>query len=246
MIGSIYSILRKLKRSNIPVLRPLINQAYYDPQMVILPLKTLDYVVVDDFKFHANDQIDSLQRVAGNPWFRNIRSTDIVLDIGANIGAVTIPLAKIAKMVYAVEPLFMAELSGNVVLNRLNNIQIIPFGMGNNGSAHVEFSSKAGDVPLVTFKDIVKGIGHIDFIKVDCEGYEWELEPTWFSGIREIRFEFHIRRGSVKEDRIKLLKWLSWLDANQYQTEITYGANPGPCVPFKECVLVNASRDGIR
>jgi len=57
---------------------------------------------VDGCAFNASNHMDSIQGVKGNPWFNNIRRDDVVLDIGANIGAITIPLAKKAKKVCAV------------------------------------------------------------------------------------------------------------------------------------------------
>ena len=54
--------------------------------------------------------------------WNDLRSTDIVLDIGAHVGMITIRLAKTAKSVFAVEPLFTDELEGNVALNELHNV----------------------------------------------------------------------------------------------------------------------------
>ena len=237
----VYKLASKLKRSNF-LGRELVNEMYYDPSTIILKLQDLDYVVVDDCKFYANDQIDSLQRVKGNPWFRNVRHEDIVLDIGANIGAITIPLAKIAQYVHSVEPLFTKELRRNVYLNNLENVRIHDMAIGKDGIARmVEFSSRRKVVSSVSFTELRKRIPKIDFLKMDCEGCEWNIEPSEVEGIRELRIEFHIRRGHKREDNKRLVVWEKWLVDNGYNYDVDYGASPVRCVPFSDCVLVNAT-----
>lgn len=241
MLGTVYSLIRRLKQSNFPG-HGLVNQMYYDPEAIILRLESLDYVAVDSCKFHANDQIDSLQRIDGNPWFRNIRPDDVVLDIGANIGAIAIPLAKKAEHVYAVEPLFFKELRDNVELNGLINVTILPFGIAPTaGFRAFEFSSRSGGARTISFAELKEWTGHIDFLKMDCEGCEWGIESGEMEGIRELRIEFHIRRGHKRADQARLERWKQWLTDSNYTYTVDYGASPKPCVPFSDCVLVNAS-----
>lgn len=238
-----YGLLRKLKRSNLLGLHKYINLMYYDPKYVQVLMRNLDYVVVDDCKFYISDQIDSIQRVKGNPWFANIRPTDVVLDIGANIGAITIPLAKIAKKVYAVEPLFADELKRNVKLNDLKNVEIIEYGIScRSGVSYVEFGPRRRTVLMLTLQAIRDRVGLADFIKIDCEGCEWEIKPEELGLPRELRIEFHIRRGHEKQDYKRLNDWYVWLAGKNYKFSLEYGAQPGPCVPFKECILLNASK----
>lgn len=54
-------------------------------------------------------------------------ATGLVLDVGANIGALTVPLAKVAKHVIAVEPQpWIADvLTANVAVNCLQNVDIV-------------------------------------------------------------------------------------------------------------------------
>lgn len=242
---NIYSLLRKVKRSNLLGLRKYVNLMWYDPTRVILPLQFIDFVEVDGCRFIANDQIDSLQRVNGNEWFANIRPTDIGMDIGANIGAITIPLAKAATWVWAIEPLFYNELEANVKLNSLNNVTVMRCGLdGGNNTKHIEFSSKEGDsvvMPFATIKELVNE--QIDWLKIDCEGYEWNIKPEELAGIREIRAELHIRRKSDKHDRQCAKEWIKWLKANDYAVKVDYGAKPPFSVPFSDCMLLIASKN---
>lgn len=244
MLGIIYSIARRFKRSSkFPALRTLLNSMYYNPRMVTIKMSNFDFIEVDDCKFYVNDQIDSIQRVYSNPWFANMRPDDIALDIGANIGAITIPLARAVKKVYAVEPLFVEELRQNITLNKLNNIQIMEHGIGQyNKEQHYEFSSKAGIASSIPFNLLMTRIGKVDFIKIDGEGCEWDIEPKQLKGIREIRIEFHIRREHHSQDKQSLNKWLEWLRKEDYKYTLERGDDISPCVPFSECLILNATR----
>lgn len=240
---NIYSLLRKVKRSNLLGLRNYVNLLYYDTNFVQLAVKSVDFVEVDGCRFAVNDQIDSLMRVNGNEWFSNIRPTDIAVDIGANIGAVTIPVAKQAKLVQAFEPLFYAELRSNIKLNSLENVIVYAAGLSDkNETTMIEFSSKSGMSNLITFDGIKNLVPHIDWLKIDCEGYEWCIKPEQLAGIREIRAELHIRRKSDKADRECANGWINWLKSNGYNLKIDYGAKPPFSVPFSDCMLIIASK----
>ncbi len=242
---NIYSIMRSVKKSKaFSRIRPYLNLLYYDPDNVIINKHNLDTVSVDGFSFHMSDQIDSLQRVIHNPWFEGVRDTDIVLDIGANIGAIAIPLAKTAKKTYAVEPLFIRELSNNIYLNHLHRkVVIIPYAVGDEThSQEVEFSSKKAIVEFITFEQLLKRVGkQVDFIKIDGEGCEWDIKPEQLEGIREIRIEFHLRRNHKLDDKVKLAKYMRWFEENNYEVYKEWGKTP-LCVPFTACLVLRASK----
>lgn len=241
MIEKLYSLAREIKRKKYPG-KALVNSMYDFPGTAIITTRNIDYLVVDNCKFLANDQIDSIQRVEGNPWFRNIRPTDVCLDIGANIGAITVPLAKRASKVYAVEPLFSDLLKANIDLNELTNIEILKCGVGPlPGKVKVEFGPRKGFMELRTLQSLLDDIGRVDWLKVDGEGCEWTIPLVFLKGIREIRVEFHIRRNSEASDYKLFGIWRNWLQERGYHTLLERGAVPGPCVPFKECILLNAS-----
>lgn len=240
----IYELLRDLKHRNFPG-RKLINYAFYDPDTVMLHPSNFDYVGVGDCKWTMTDQVDSVMRVEGNPWFGSIRDTDTVLDIGANCGAITIPLAMKARHVFAVEPLFGDLIRANIKLNELKNVTVLDYALGkDNTMINVAFSSRrnfARCMSFATMKELAGG--QIDWLKVDCEGAEWEfIKPSDCEGIRELRFEFHVRRGkTMLKDKAKLVEWETWLTANNYEYDVKHGTQPGPCVPFCDCTLIRAS-----
>jgi len=238
----IYKIFSKLKRKNYPF-KNLVNLMYDDPKTTILNMSEVDYVSTDCCKFWVTDQIVSIQKVKGNPWFKNMRRDDVCVDIGANIGAITIPLAKHCRTVYAVEPIFHKELWDNVLLNKLQNVIVMPFGLGvDKESKTYEFSSGKRTAVGMSFRTVKEFIGlQIDFLKIDCEGCEWTIEPEELKGIRELRIEFHFRRSHKKQDKASYKKWEAWLMENDYNFSIDK-MKVSPCVPFFDYFLLNASK----
>jgi FkbM family methyltransferase len=228
---SLLTTLSKLKRDpRLAGIRKFTNLLYYDPEWVNVKLSNFDIVKVDGCKFHVTDQINAIQRVKGNKWFDRVRLTDTVVDIGANIGAMTIPFARVSKQVYAFEPLFHRELKDNVVLNNLINVTVFPVGVGNSGFMDIEFASKKSKAPVVTFQEVKEMVGEpIDFLKMDGEGCEWDIEPEGLKGIRELRIEFHISRNNTKKDREKYQKYLYWMKFEGYDVVATdEDAGPNP------------------
>lgn len=226
-------------------LRGLVNSAFYNPRQVIISYSNFDYLEVDGFRFGCSDQIDSVQRVKGNPWFDNMRLTDIGVDIGANIGAITIPLATYTSKVIAMEPLFWRELQKNAQANNLGNIIIEPYCLGprTGDKIQITFSSRSEMVTTYTWRDFRRYIGDkIDWLKLDCEGAEWLINPEDLEGIREIRAELHFRRKHRYHDQAKYVKWIRWLERNDYEYKVEYGLQPGFMVPFSNVVLLNASK----
>jgi FkbM family methyltransferase len=82
-------------------------------------------------------------------WIKAMNPNDVVLDVGANVGTYTVPIAQRVKKVYACEldPLNVAILKENIVLNAVQQrVTILPFACG--GSA---------ELVDVTFRDLAYG-----------------------------------------------------------------------------------------
>ena len=82
-------------------------------------------------------------------WIRSMHRDDVVLDVGANVGIYTIPIAKKVEAVYACEldPLNIAILKENMFLNAVTeNVVVLPFACG--------VSAKIVDVK---FRDLAYG-----------------------------------------------------------------------------------------
>ena len=82
-------------------------------------------------------------------WIKSMQSDDVVLDVGANVGMYTVPIAKKVQTVYACEldPLNIAILKENLFFNSVTqNVVVLPFACGD--------SAKIVDVK---FRDLAYG-----------------------------------------------------------------------------------------
>jgi FkbM family methyltransferase len=158
---------------------------------------------------------------------------DIVVDIGSNIGSFAVYAAWLqpSARVLAVEPLkanfdLLAE---NVRLNGLANVETIRsavmgqagtitiyHGAGSaEGSSSIHAggavdSSRAETVPCIAFADLLEKVPHVDFLKVDCEGAEFDFIPDAPSSslrkVRKLAMEYHdVREGVTHEVLVRKL-----------------------------------------
>ena len=129
--------------------------------------------------------------------YRFTGSPSVVVDIGASIGDFAL-LASRAKgtRVYSLEkdPGYCNYLRKNMALNRRHSVRI--------------FQGEADSRTLGSI--IARGEESIDFLKVDCEGCEYDLllhcEPMILTKVRRIAMEIHERPPYSKADLIEHLK----------------------------------------
>jgi FkbM family methyltransferase len=159
-----------------------------------LDIKILDY---DDF-------MKGLTEIMGesfiySEYFRKgiiPKKNDIVFDLGANIGTVTLSLSEYvgaAGKVYAFEPVTIRALEKNIQVNDLRNCEAVNCGVSNvSGETEIQFSSFTFDstiirgrilnkpqlgtmkIRLITLDEFCESnsIDKVDFIKMDIEGAE--------------------------------------------------------------------------
>ena len=123
--------------------------------------------------------------------FDDIRDDDIVIDIGANVGAFAIRAARRSRHVVAVEPLTCDILQENVRLNGVE-IRVLCVALGGGTPAEVRWDDRTVTVPTVPLREIIAIAGGCDFLKCDCEGAEWQIDPLDLAGIRRIEMELHL------------------------------------------------------
>lgn len=154
----------------------------------------------------------------------------VVFDLGANIGAFSIFAAQTAQKVYAFEPesTNYAQLVKNIAVNTFSNITPIKKAVGgvsgsallyrasaNKGSSSIvsAVSSDTEKVEVITVEEAMKicGVDHIDLLKVDIEGSEYDLfehiSLETLERIQRIEMETHPVKGKrVKDIESKLLQ----------------------------------------
>jgi Met-10+ like-protein len=123
--------------------------------------------------------------------FDDIRKDDIVIDIGANVGAFCIRAARYSKNVYAVEPLTGDLLRENIRLNEAP-VKVMEYALGNGRQARIVWDCRLNIVQTVSLRDIITKAGGCDFLKCDCEGAEWLIDPNDLFGIRRLEMELHL------------------------------------------------------
>jgi FkbM family methyltransferase len=125
-------------------------------------------------------------------FYDDMRPTDIVLDIGANIGAFSNRVAKNVQRVYAVEPVFPEALATNVLLNNLKDkVTVFHLALATQDIV-VTYGGKTREAHGKTLDELVQMCGgRVDFLKLDCEGGEWVIKPEELAGIRRIEAEIH-------------------------------------------------------
>jgi FkbM family methyltransferase len=152
-----------------------------------LPADSMDGVIVPCLN-NINPNADKIKFILSL-----LKPSSNILDIGANIGTITIPLAAAGHNLYSIEalPYNFDILKNNMVINKLQNIKLLNVIASNNNEESyimdygacsfvkktnsVEVlnsdSGKAFHVQSIRLDDIID-IKQFDFIKIDIEGSE--------------------------------------------------------------------------
>jgi len=184
-----------------------------------------------------------LYMMDGRDNYRIPKDAKVVIDVGANIGCVSLMTAKNGAEVYAFEPeLYNYEtLCYNVKRNRLRHkIHCINQGVGKPGMTKLFIhdrnsgatSSKRYNTGLIddryqiasfiSIKDVFKNydIEHCDLLKLDCEGGEEDIirdiDDELVSKIDQISVEFH-NKGTMHELIKKLSTWYKPENTKRYE-----------------------------
>ena len=208
----------------------LISFGYQDNASYVLrmPIKTLDKLEYEntnlDIKFEGKYKEFSwefnephLSKIINPEIFvddiyqkyNKIQEGDVVVDIGANVGAFSyLALKKNIKHLYSVEP--SKSLLPTLIKNTKgsNNIDIINCRISNDNSINNKLTTKdyvnvydnsGSTYDNIEFKELIKKykIEKIDFLKCDCEGGEYfifnEENKEWIrNNIKHVAAEFHL------------------------------------------------------
>jgi len=165
---------------------------------------------------------------------QKLKPSDLVIDLGANLGFVTECLAKTRAEVVAFEPNSKALKGLDLVASRYDNVKVVRAAAGIKNSVtklylhqnplrHTQASSLKADKPNVLqenyeevyeidFAEYIVKLGRpIELIKIDIEGYEIELlnhllDKKSLSNVGRVYVETHERKFEALRDATVNLK----------------------------------------
>jgi len=145
----------------------------------------------ETIRFVKRDRLYRQITEIGEYRYDDIRPTDFVVDIGANVGAFCIRAARYSGHVTAVEPIATDILQENIRLNGAC-VKVIGGALGDGNPTEISWDGCRARVPTYTLRQIIGMAGGCDFLKCDCEGAEWLIRPEDLAGIRRIEMELHL------------------------------------------------------
>ena len=174
----------------------------------------------------------------------SLEPSDVVIDLGANVGVFTILAARLASKVVAVEAQskFTSEILVNLKNNNCSADTNVEFGLVGPRSGlfsefqHLKAASHFEEMPgEISMNELIKNnnIDRINFLKIDIEGSEFDLfkeNIDWLSRVEKIAMEVHLEFGDQKI-LVDLLKgkgfdvWLVDRDQRIVETLTGQGGN---------------------
>jgi hypothetical protein len=123
--------------------------------------------------------------------FDDIRRDDRVLDIGANVGGFCIRAARFSDHVTAVEPVTTRPLLENIRANNVG-VRVIAGALGDGNRKEICWDDCRVLSPTYPLRDLIAMSDGCDFLKCDCEGAEWCINPRELTNVRRIEMEIHL------------------------------------------------------
>ncbi|NMA11445.1 MAG: FkbM family methyltransferase [Methanomicrobiales archaeon] len=149
------------------------------------------FTTSDGVTFRRMPHGDDAVYVVGEYHFDDIRPDEIVMDLGANVGAFCIRAARRSRHVLAVEPILTEALRENVARNG-GGVDVVDGALGTGESVRIAWGEKTLAVTTRTLGEFAAMAGGCDFLKCDCEGAEWFIRPQDLDGVRRIEMELHM------------------------------------------------------
>lgn len=168
-----------------------------------------------------------------------IRSKDIVVDIGAHIGAFSIYASKKSKKVLSYEPFpsTFDSLKKNLSLNGCRNVKIKNMAVGAKEGYSWIYMNKLNSaensmyrksrikhkVKVTTLAQVLNGIKRCDVLKIDCEGAEYEIILSSKDALKKVNriiLEFHEPEFFGLDKRYSVELLVKTLESYGFKTKI--------------------------
>ncbi len=171
-----------------------------------------------------------------------VKKGDVALDIGANIGINTIRLAKLVGdngKVFSFEPVpyIISRFQENIKLNAIENVSLIPVALGsedeelrisfseneeNKGATSLRNRDEEGIMIKVRCGDKLleeNSISNVNFIKIDVEGFEWEVLQGLERTIEKYRPTLIVEWDIDYQNRADtdIDKWAKYIEMHSYE-----------------------------
>lgn len=198
---------------------------------------------IDGFDWGANSE--ETVNIVGPEIFDNriyekfafVKDGDVVVDIGANVGAFAYSIKdRLIKKIYCVEP------SNGLVETLRKNLKNMPYCIVNKAissknednidlpNPHNIFNHVGNSYDSITFKKFIEdnNISNIDFLKVDCEGGEYEIfneenRGYIINNVKNVALEWHFLNENTIEN-FKIFRNY-YLNGYNYKVFSRYGGD---------------------
>ena len=178
------------------------------------------------------------QEVSMKKLFSLIREGDYVVDVGANVGAVTLNAAKLVGdkgRVFSFEPdpVNFIRLQRNFSLNKFDNIKLTSKALGDiEGKGFIRvvternlggnrLSTTGTPIEIITLDDFIKRekINRVDLIKIDTEGYEMHVLKGAIQTLKTFKPKLFIEidDNNLKEQGASALELIKYLENLGYK-----------------------------
>jgi FkbM family methyltransferase len=180
-----------------------------------------DVLVYEDYEFLDRFKLSRLPADA------------TVLDAGAFVGLYTLRASQYARRVVALEPSpkNFRYLTANLILNHLRNVEPRQLALSSTAGLAPFYDTgttsrldKEGQilVEMNTLDHVVESVGHVDLMKMDIEGAEYEVfasSKSALKSIEKIAAEVHVYCGA---DKLGLTNLLTTLGRGGFAVEILW------------------------
>jgi FkbM family methyltransferase len=207
------------------------------------------YMINDRYIGRALDKYGEVSRSEVIFLSQLIRPGMTILDVGANIGSLTLPFARLVRpggRVIAFEPqrIVYQMLCGNLALNAIDNVIAHNSAVGhqggsisvpaidytqpeNFGGVSVGAAAEGETVPLVTIDSLT--LHRCEFVKIDVEGMELDVLKGAKDTLQRFRPRLYVENDRAEKspaliDHLLALDYrLYWLTPTAYMADNFFG-----------------------